>query len=165
MKNYHRVCVFFSLIYCISCATTPEPKFYFPLTVVAGTADITVSITAKDQKEPISSEESRDMALYAHSLFRMEGSKVPDIPEKNYFSRISLHDRKPDVKTNTQPALASQQKFPAKLEKGDMLNFPIPPNAEVTVIVANNSKEPLQLVCTGKYYELTQGESRFFHFR
>ncbi|MGP1594932.1 MAG: hypothetical protein ACTTH8_06775 [Treponema sp.] len=164
MKQYQRTYIFLALFYCVSCATTPEPKFYLPLAVVSGTADITVSIEEKDTKEPVSSEESRDMALDAYQIFTIQESNKPDIPEKNYLSRIPLRDRFPAQKAADRTPAAGKQQFPTKLEKGEMLNFPIPPNAKAIVVVVNSKAEPVQFVCTGKLYELNQGESRFFHF-
>ena len=154
----------------LSCASTPATgALYFPITVLAGVADLTVSTAGDTQTDTHDKTEA-----FARNARILNKGLEPDTTDRHtqrespseydYLSKIQLPQ-----KYNTEAE--KQQKNDAaivssiRLQKGESFTTPIPVQKKVTVIVENKESHELRFMCTGKQFVLQQGEMVMLHFR
>ena len=154
----------------MSCASTPATgALYFPITVLAGVADLTVSTAGEIQAD--ASDKTEAFARNARMLNKdltfdeTEKHTQRESPsEYDYLSKIQLPQ-----KYNTEAE--KQQKNDAaivssiRLQKGESFTMPIPSHKKVTIVAENKAGNELKFMCTGKLFVLQQGEIVMLHFR
>lgn len=155
----------------VSCTSTPPTgPFYFPITVLAGVADLTVSIGGEMQTDTHYDPET--FAENARALNKMlNREKIQFYPQKetpseyDYSTKISLQTRRNSTEITDQPSNDGGKISSSKLQKGESFSMLVPMQKEVTVVAENKGSEELRFVCTGKQFVLQQGEIVILHFR
>lgn len=154
----------------LSCASTPATgSLYFPITVLSGVADLTVSTVGEMQTDTHDKTET-----FAENARMLNKGLEPDTTDRHtqrespseydYLSKIQLPQ-----KYNTEAE--KQQKNDAaivssiRLQKGESFTTPIPVHKKLTVVVENKDSNELRFMCTGKQFVLQQGEIVMLHFR
>ena len=167
-------CYFYFCILCISvmsCTSTPTTgALYFPITVLAGVADLTVATDEEEYTDVHNSAE--DFAKNARQLNKKleREQKKPHTQrespsEYDYLSNIQLQPRKNSAETVNQQKNDMKPVSSMRLQKGESFSMPIPVHKEVTVVVENKERNELRFMCTGKQFILQQGEMVMLHFR
>ncbi|EEV21099.1 hypothetical protein TREVI0001_1458 [Treponema vincentii ATCC 35580] len=169
----HLRCYLYFCILCISvmsCTSTPATgSLYFPITVLSGVADLTVSTVGEMQTDTHDKTET-----FAENARMLNKGLEPDTTDRHtqrespseydYLSKIQLPQ-----KYNTEAE--KQQKNDAaivssiRLQKGESFTTPIPVHKKLTVVVENKDSNELRFMCTGKQFVLQQGEIVMLHFR
>ena len=171
--KYLRYCLYFCIVCAgvLSCKSNPSTKgLYFPITVLAGVADLTVSIDGEMQ--PDAYDKAETFAKNARTLNKdWTLDKTEPHPQKespseyDYLSNIQLQPRKNSTETVNQQKNNMKPVSSIRLQKGESFSTPIPAHKEVTVIVENKDGNKLRFICTGKQFVLQQGEMVMLHFR
>ena len=167
-------CYLYFCILCISvmsCTSTPTTgALYFPITVLAGVADLTVATDGEEYTDVHNSAE--DFAKNARQLnkkLEREQKKThtqrESPSEYDYLSNIQLQPRKDSAKTVNQQKNDMKPVSSMRLQKGESFSTRIPVHKEVTVVVENKERNELRFMCTGKQFILQQGEMVMLHFR
>ena len=168
-----RYYVYFCIL-CISvmsCASTPATgALYFPITVLAGVADLTVLIDGEMQPDAYDKAETfaRNARMLNKDLTFDETEKHTqrESPsEYDYLSNIQLQLRKDSAQTVNQQKNDMEPVSSIRLQKGESFTMPIPVQKKVTVVVENKDSNELRFMCTGKQFVLQQGEMVMLHFR
>ena len=168
-----RYYVYFCIL-CISvmsCASTPTTgALYFPITVLAGVADLTVSIDGEMQPDVYDKAET-----FAKSARTLNKDWVLDKTESHsqrvspseydYLSNIQLQPRKNSAQTANQQKNNMKPVSSIRLQKGESFSTPIQAHKKLTVVVENKDSNELRFMCTGKQFVLQQGEMVMLHFR
>ena len=168
-----RYYVYFCIL-CISvmsCASTPATgALYFPITVLAGVADLTVSTAGEIQAD--ASDKTEAFARNARMLNKdltfdeTEKHTQRESPsEYDYLSNIQLQPRRDSAETVSQQKNDMEPVSSIRLQKGESFSTPIPAHKKVTVVVENKDSNELRFICTGKQFVLQQGEMVMLHFR
>ena len=168
-----RYYVYFCIL-CISvmsCASTPTTgALYFPITVLAGVADLTVSTAGEIQAD--ASDKTEAFARNARMLNKdltfdeTEKHTQRESPsEYDYLSNIQLQPRKNSAETVNQQRKDEKPVSSIRLQKGESFSTPIPVHKKLTVVVENKDSNELRFMCTGKQFVLQQGEMVMLHFR
>lgn len=155
----------------MSCASTPTTgALYFPITVLAGVADLTVSIDGEIQADDIDKTE-----VFAENARVLNKGLVLDKTEPHpqrespseydHLSNIHLQPRKNSAETVKPQKNDEELVSSIRLQKGESFSTPIPVHKKVTVVVENKDSNELRLMCTGKQFVLQQGELVMLHFR
>lgn len=171
--KYLRCYVYFCIL-CISvmsCTSTPTTgALYFPITVLAGVADLTVSIDGEIQPDVYDKAET--FAKNARILNRdlnldnTESHTQRESPsEYDHLSNIQLQPRRDSAQTVNQKKNDMEPVSSIRLQKGESFTMPIPVQKKVTVVVENKDSNELRFMCTGKEFVLQQGEMVMLHFR
>ena len=171
--KYLRCYVYFCIL-CISvmsCTSTPTTgALYFPITVLAGVADLTVSIDGEIQPDVYDKAET--FAKNARILNRdlnldnTESHTQRESPsEYDHLSNIQLQPRRDSAQTVNQKKNDMEPVSSIRLQKGESFTMPIPVQKKVTVVVENKDSNELRFMCTGKQFVLQQGEMVMLHFR
>ena len=155
----------------MSCTSTPaNGALYFPITVLAGVADLTVATDEEEYTDVHNSAE--DFAKNARQLNKKleREQKKPHTQrespsEYDYLSNIQLQPRKNSAETVNQQKNDMKPVSSMRLQKGESFSRPIPVHKEVTVVVENKERNELRFMCTGKQFILQQGEMVMLHFR
>mgnify|MGYP000857016033 FL=1 len=171
--KYLRCYVYFCIL-CISvmsCTSTPTTgALYFPITVLAGVADLTVSTDGEMQTD------TRDKAeTFAKNARMLNKDLTFDETEKHtqrespseydYLSNIQLQPRRDSAETVNQQKNDMEPVSSIRLQKGESFSTPIPVHKKLTVVVENKDSNELRFMCTGKQFVLQQGEMVMLHFR
>lgn len=167
-------CYLYFCILCISvmsCTSTPTTgTLYFPITVLAGVADLTVATDGEEYTDAHTSAE--DFAENARHLNKdltfdkTEKHTQRESPsEYDYLSKIQLQPRKNSAETVNQQKNDMKPVSSMRLQKGESFSTRIPVHKEVTVVVENKERNELRFMCTGKQFILQQGEMVMLHFR
>ncbi len=167
-------CYLYFCILCISvmsCTSTPTAgALYFPITVLAGVADLTVATDGEEYTDVHNSAE--DFAKNARQLNKKleREQKKPHTQrespsEYDYLSNIQLQPRKNSAETVNQQKNDMKPVSSMRLQKGESFSTRIPVHKEVTVVVENKERNELRFMCTGKQFILQQGEMVMLHFR
>ena len=167
-------CYLYFCILCISvmsCTSTPTTgTLYFPITVLAGVADLTVATDGEEYTDVHNSAE--DFAKNARQLNKKleREQKKPHTQrespsEYDYLSNIQLQPRKNSAETVNQQKNDMKPVSSMRLQKGESFSTRIPVHKEVTVVVENKERNELRFMCTGKQFILQQGEMVMLHFR
>ena len=155
----------------MSCTSTPTTEaLYFPITVLAGVADLTVSIDGELQADDIDKTEvfAENARVLNKGLVldKTELSAQRESPsEYDHFSKIHLQPRKNSAQTVKQQKNDEEPVSSIRLQKGESFSTPIPVQKKVTVVVENKDSNELRFMCTGKQFVLQQGEMVMLHFR
>ena len=171
--KYLRCYVYFCIL-CISvmsCTSTPTTgALYFPITVLAGVADLTVSTAGEIQVD--ASDKTEAFARNARMLNKdltfdeTEKHTQRESPsEYDYLSNIQLQPRRDSTETVNQQKNDMEPVSSIRLQKGESFTMPIPVQKKVTVVVENKESHELRFMCTGKQFVLQQGEMVMLHFR
>lgn len=171
--KYLRCYVYFCIL-CISvmsCASTPATgALYFPITVLAGVADLTVSTAGEIQAD--ASDKTEAFARNARMLNKdltfdeTEKHTQRESPsEYDYLSNIQLQPRRDSAETVNQQKNDMEPVSSIRLQKGESFSTPIPVHKKLTVVVENKDSNELRFMCTGKQFVLQQGEMVMLHFR
>ena len=171
--KYLRCYVYFCIL-CISvmsCTSTPTTgALYFPITVLAGVADLTVSTAGEIQAD--ASDKTEAFARNARMLNKdltfdeTEKHTQRESPsEYDYLSNIQLQPRKDSAETVNQQKNDMEPVSSIRLQKGESFTTPIPVHKKLTVVVENKESHELRFMCTGKQFVLQQGEMVMLHFR
>ena len=155
----------------MSCTSTPTTgALYFPITVLAGVADLTVSTDGEMQTD--TSDKAETFAKNARTLNKdwtldkTEPHPQRESPsEYDYLSNIQLQPRKNSAETVNQQKNDMKPVSSIRLQKGESFSMPIPVHKKVTVVVENKDSNELRFMCTGKQFVLQQGEMVMLHFR
>ena len=155
----------------MSCTSTPTiGALYFPITVLAGVADLTVSTDGEMQ--PDAYEKADTFAKNARTLNKdwiLDNTELhpqrESPSEYDYLSNIQLQPRKNSAETVNQQKNDMKPVSSIRLQKGDSFSMPIPRQKKVTVVVENKDSNELKFMCTGKQFILQQGEIVMLHFR
>ncbi|UTC46750.1 hypothetical protein E4N72_09365 [Treponema vincentii] len=155
----------------LSCASTPATgSLYFPITVLAGVADLTVSIDGEMQ--PDAYDKAETFAKNARTLNKdwtfdeTEKHTQRESPsEYDYLSNIQLQPRRDSAETVNQQKNDMEPVSSIRLQKGESFSTPIPVHKKLTVVVENKDSNGLRFMCTGKQFVLQQGEMVMLHFR
>jgi putative lipoprotein len=155
----------------MSCTSTPTAgALYFPITVLAGVADLTVATDGEEYTDVHNSAE--DFAKNARQLNKKleREQKKPHTQrespsEYDYLSNIQLQPRKNSAETVNQQKNDMKPVSSMRLQKGESFSTRIPVHKEVTVVVENKERNELRFMCTGKQFILQQGEMVMLHFR
>ena len=167
-------CYLYFCILCISvmsCTSTPTTgALYFPITVLAGVADLTVATDGEEYTDVHNSAE--DFAKNARQLNKKleREQKKPHTQrespsEYDYLSNIQLQPRKNSAEAVNQQKNDMKPVSSMRLQKGESFSTRIPVHKEVTVVVENKERNELRFMCTGKQFILQQGEMVMLHFR
>ena len=171
--KYLRCYVYFCIL-CISvmsCTSTPATgALYFPITVLAGVADLTVSTAGEIQAD--ASDKTEAFARNARMLNKdltfdeTEKHTQRESPsEYDYLSNIQLQPRRDSAETVNQQKNDMEPVSSIRLQKGESFSTPIPVHKKLTVVVENKDSNELRFMCTGKQFVLQQGEMVMLHFR
>ncbi|AIW89872.1 MULTISPECIES: hypothetical protein [unclassified Treponema] len=171
--KYLRYYVYFCIL-CISvmsCASTPTTgALYFPITVLAGVADLTVATDGEIQAD--ASDKTEAFARNARMLNKdltfdeTEKHTQRESPsEYDYLSNIQLQPRRDSAETANQQKNDMEPVSSIRLQKGESFSTPIPVHKKLTVVVENKDSNELRFMCTGKQFVLQQGEMVMLHFR
>ena len=155
----------------LSCTSTPTTgALYFPITVLAGVADLTVSTAGEIQAD--ASDKTEAFARNARMLNKdltfdeTEKHTQRESPsEYDYLSNIQLQPRRDSAETVNQQRKDEEPVSSIRLQKGESFSMPIPVQKKVTVVVENKDSNELRFMCTGKQFVLQQGEMVMLHFR
>ena len=155
----------------MSCASTPATgALYFPITVLAGVADLTVSTAGEIQAD--ASDKTEAFARNARMLNKdltfdeTEKHTQRESPsEYDYLSNIQLQPRRDSAETVNQQKNDMEPVSSIRLQKGESFSTPIPVHKKLTVVVENKDSNELRFMCTGKQFVLQQGEMVMLHFR
>ena len=155
----------------MSCTSTPTiDALYFPITVLAGVADLTVSTDGEMQTD--TSDKAETFAKNARTLNkdwtldkREQHPQRESPSEYDYLSKIQLQPRKNSAETVNQQKNDMKPVSSIRLQKGESFSMPIPVHKKVTVVVENKDSNELRFMCTGKQFVLQQGEMVMLHFR
>ena len=155
----------------MSCASTPATgALYFPITVLAGVADLTVSTAGEIQVD--ASDKTEAFARNARMLNKdltfdeTEKHTQRESPsEYDYLSNIQLQPRRDSAETVNQQKNDMEPVSSIRLQKGESFSTPIPVHKKLTVVVENKDSNELTFMCTGKQFVLQQGEMVMLHFR
>lgn len=168
-------CYLYFCILCISvmsCTSTPTTgALYFPITVLAGVADLTVATD-----EEIQADDTYDKAeTFARNARTLNKDLTFDKTEKHtqraspseydYLSKIHLPPPKYRTEILNRKSNDTEDSSSMRLQKGESFSMPIPVHKEVTVVVENKERNELRFMCTGKQFILQQGEMVMLHFR
>ena len=167
-------CYLYFCILCISvmsCTSTPATgALYFPITVLAGVADLTVSTAGEIQAD--ASDKTEAFARNARMLNKdltfdeTEKHTQRESPsEYDYLSNIQLQPRRDSAETVNQQKNDMEPVSSIRLQKGESFSTPIPVHKKLTVVVENKDSNELRFMCTGKQFVLQQGEMVMLHFR
>lgn len=171
--KYLRCYVYFCIL-CISvmsCTSTPTiGALYFPITVLAGVADLTVSTAGDTQTNTHDKAETfarNARALNKDLIFdETEKHAQRESPsEYDYLSNIQLQPRRDSAETVNQQKNDMEPVSSIRLQKGELFSMPIPVHKKLTVVVENKDSNELRFMCTGKQFVLQQGEMVMLHFR
>ena len=171
--KYLRCYVYFCIL-CISvmsCTSTPTTgALYFPITVLAGVADLTVSIDGEIQPDVYDKAETfaKNARILNQdlNLDNTESHTQRESPsEYDHLSNIQLQPRKNSAQTVNQKKNDMEPVSSIRLQKGESFTMPIPVQKKVTVVVENKDSNELRFMCTGKEFVLQQGEMVMLHFR
>ena len=154
----------------MSCTSTPATgALYFPITVLAGVADLTVSTAGEIQAD--ASDKTEAFARNARMLNRdltfdeTEKHTQRESPsEYDYLSNIQLQPRRDSAETVNQQKNDMEPVSSIRLQKGESFSMPIPVHKKLTVVVENKDSSELTFMCTGKQFVLQQGEMVMLHF-
>ena len=171
--KYLRYYLYFYIL-CISvmsCTSTPTTgALYFPITVLAGVADLTVSTAGEIQVD--ASDKTEAFARNARMLNKdltfdeTEKHTQRESPsEYDYLSNIQLQPRRDSAETVNQQKNDMEPVSSIRLQKGESFSMPIPVHKKLTVVVENKDSNELTFMCTGKQFVLQQGEMVMLHFR
>lgn len=155
----------------MSCASTPATgALYFPITVLEGVADLTVSTAGEIQVD--ASDKTEAFARNARMLNKdltfdeTEKHTQRESPsEYDYLSNIQLQPRRDSAETVNQQKNDMEPVSSIRLQKGESFSTPIPVHKKLTVVVENKDSNELRFMCTGKQFVLQQGEMVMLHFR
>ena len=155
----------------MSCTSTPATgALYFPITVLAGVADLTVSTAGEIQAD--ASDKTEAFARNARMLNKdltfdeTEKHTQRESPsEYDYLSNIQLQPRKNSAETVNQQKNDMKPVSSIRLQKSESFSMPIPVHKKLTVVVENKDSNELRFMCTGKQFVLQQGEMVMLHFR
>ncbi|UTC52652.1 hypothetical protein ABH09_09940 [Treponema sp. OMZ 803] len=155
----------------MSCTSTPATgALYFPITVLAGVADLTVSTAGEIQAD--ASDKTEAFARNARMLNKdltfdqTEKHTQRESPsEYDYLSNIQLQPRRDSAETVNQQKNDMEPVSSIRLQKGESFSTPIPVHKKLTVVVENKDSNELRFMCTGKQFVLQQGEMVMLHFR
>lgn len=155
----------------MSCTSTPATgALYFPITVLAGVANLTVSTAGEIQVD--ASDKTEAFARNARMLNKdltfdeTEKHTQRESPsEYDYLSNIQLQPRRDSAETVNQQKNDMEPVSSIRLQKGESFSMPIPVQKKVTVVVENKDSNELRFMCTGKQFVLQQGEMVMLHFR
>jgi len=155
----------------MSCTSTPATgALYFPITVLAGVADLTVSTAGEIQAD--ASDKTEAFARNARMLNKdltfdeTEKHTQRESPsEYDYLSNIQLQPRRDSAETVNQQRKDEKPVSSIRLQKGESFSTPIPVHKKLTVVVENKDSNELTFMCTGKQFVLQQGEMVMLHFR
>ena len=169
LRCYLYFCILCSSV--MSCTSTPTAgALYFPITVLAGVADLTVATDGEEYTDVHNSAE--DFAKNARQLNKKleREQKKPHTQrespsEYDYLSNIQLQPRKNSAETVNQQKNDMKPVSSMRLQKGESFSTRIPVHKEVTVVVENKERNELRFMCTGKQFILQQGEMVMLHFR
>lgn len=171
--KYLRFYIYFCILCAavLSCTSTPAAGvFYFPITVLAGTADLTVSTAGEAQTDR--HDKTETFARNARTLNKdwvldnTESHSQKESPsEYDYLSNIQLQPRKDSAETVNQQKNDMEPVSSIRLQKGESFTTPIPVHKKLTVVVENKESHELRFMCTGKQFVLQQGEMVMLHFR
>ena len=154
----------------MSCTSTPATgALYFPITVLAGVADLTVSTAGEIQAD--ASDKTEAFARNARMLNKdltfdeTEKHTQRESPsEYDYLSNIQLQPRRDSAETVNQQKNDMEPVSSIRLQKGESFSMPIPVHKKLTVVVENKDSSELTFMCTGKQFVLQQGEMVMLHF-
>lgn len=172
MKHLRYYLYFYILcISVMSCTSTPATgALYFPITVLAGVADLTVSTAGEIQAD--ASDKTEAFARNARMLNKdltfdeTEKHTQRESPsEYDYLSNIQLQPRRDSAETVNQQKNDMEPVSSIRLQKGESFSTPIPVHKKLTVVVENKDSNELRFMCTGKQFVLQQGEMVMLHFR
>ena len=155
----------------MSCASTPTTgALYFPITVLAGVADLTVATDEEIQADDIDKTEvfAENARVLNKGLVldKTEHSAQRESPsEYDYLSNIQLQPRKNSAQTVNQQKNDMKSVSSIRLQKGESFSMPIPVHKKVTIVFENKDSNELRFMCTGKQFVLQQGEMVMLHFR
>ncbi|UTC43263.1 hypothetical protein [Treponema sp. OMZ 857] len=167
-------CYLYFCILCISvmsCTSTPTTgALYFPITVLTGVADLTVSTAGDIQTDTHDKTEAfaRNARILNKdwTLDKTESHPQRESPsEYDYLSNIQLQPRKNSAEPANQQKNDMKPVSSIRLQKGESFSTPIPVHKEVTVVVENKDGNELRFMCTGQQFVLQQGEMVMLHFR
>ena len=155
----------------MSCTSTPaNGALYFPITVLAGVADLTVATDEEIQVD--ASDKTEAFARNARMLNKdltfdeTEKHTQRESPsEYDYLSNIQLQPRRDSAETVNQQKNDMEPVSSIRLQKGESFSTPIPVHKKLTVVVENKDSNELRFMCTGKQFVLQQGEMVMLHFR
>ena len=155
----------------MSCTSTPaNGALYFPITVLAGVADLTVATAGEIQAD--ASDKTEAFARNARMLNKdltfdeTEKHTQRESPsEYDYLSNIQLQPRRDSAETVNQQKNDMEPVSSIRLQKGESFSTPIPVHKKLTVVVENKDSNELRFMCTGKQFVLQQGEMVMLHFR
>ena len=172
MKHLRYYLYFYILcISVMSCTSTPATgALYFPITVLAGVADLTVSTAGEIQADASDKTEAfaRNARILNKDLTFDETEKHTqrESPsEYDYLSNIQLQPRRDSAETVNQQKNDMEPVSSIRLQKGESFSTPIPVHKKLTVVVENKDSNELRFMCTGKQFVLQQGEMVMLHFR
>lgn len=170
--KYLRYCLYFCIACAgvLSCKSNPNTKgLYFPITVLAGVADLTVSIDGEMQ--PDAYDKTETFAKNARKLNKRlnfettEPHSQRESPsEYDHLSNIQLQPRKNGTKPANQQKNDIEPVSSIRLQKGESFTTPIPVQKKITVVVENKDGNELRFMCTGKQFVLQKGEMVMLHF-
>ena len=167
-------CYLYFCILCISvmsCTSTPTTgALYFPITVLAGVADLTVATDGEIQADASdlteSFAENARMLNKCWNLDETEKHTQRESPsEYDHLSKIHLPPRKNSTEPSNKHRDDKESFSSIRLQKGESFTTPIPLRKKVTVVVENKESDELKFICTGKMFVLQQREIVMLHFR
>lgn len=167
-------CYLYFCILCISvmsCTSTPTAgALYFPITVLAGVADLTVATDGEEYTDAhTSAEDFAENARHLNkhwTLDKTEQHPQRESPsEYDYLSKIHLPPPKYRTEILNRKSNDTEDSSSMRLQKGESFSTRIPVHKEVTVVVENKERNELRFMCTGKQFILQQGEMVMLHFR
>lgn len=169
LRCYLYFCILCTAV--LSCASTPATgALYFPITVLAGVADLTVSTAGEIQVD--ASDKTEAFARNARMLNKdltfdeTEKHTQRESPsEYDYLSNIQLQPRRDSAETVNQQKNDMEPVSSIRLQKGESFSTPIPVHKKLTVVVENKDSNELRFMCTGKQFVLQQGKMVMLHFR
>ena len=171
MKHLRYYLYFYILcISVMSCTSTPATgALYFPITVLAGVADLTVSTAGEIQADASDKTEAfaRNARILNKDLTFDETEKHTqrESPsEYDYLSNIQLQPRRDSAETVNQQKNDMEPVSSIRLQKGESFTTPIPVQKKITVVVENKDGNELRFMCTGKQFVLQKGEMVMLHF-
>ena len=170
LRYYVYCCILcISVMSCTSTSTIGA--LYFPITVLAGVADLTVSTDGEMQTD--TSDKAETFAKNARTLnkdWTLDNTELhpqrESPSEYDYLSTIRLQPpRKNNTETTKYQRNNKRLDSPIRLQKGESFTMPIPRQKKVTVVVENKNSKGLTFMCTGKQFVLQKGEMVMLHFR
>ena len=143
--KYLRYCLYFCIACAgvLSCKSNPSTKgLYFPITVLAGVADLTVATDEEIQADDIDKTEvfAENARVLNKGLVldKTEHSAQRESPsEYDHLSNIQLQPRKNGTKPANQQKNDIEPVSSIRLQKGESFTKPIPVQKKITVVVEN----------------------------